>query len=83
MTDRGNEGVGLSLEVGRWLSSVPKNFLIFSILLPWVSQALQILSIAIIQKWNGARDPSDFGFPTGSWKSCWSPPVAGWGDGVA
>lgn len=79
MTDRGHEGVELSQEVVRCLSSVHLDFLILSILVPWVSQTLQIL---IVQKLGGARSSSDLWFSRGSWKSWWNSAVAGWGDGV-
>lgn len=40
VTDRGDESVEPSQEVGRWLSSVPNIFPMFFFLRPWVSQAL-------------------------------------------
>lgn len=76
MTDRGHEGVELSQEVVRCLSSVHLDFLILSILVPWVSQTLQIL---IVQKLGGARSSSDLWFSRGSWKSWWNSAVAGGG----
>lgn len=56
MIARGDKSVELPQEVGRWLSSVPTDFLTFSILLPWVYQTLQIL---IVWKPDGPRSLSD------------------------
>lgn len=88
MIDRGDKGVELPQEVGRWLSSVPTgsclsfvptDFLTFSILLPWVYQTLQIL---IVWKPDGPRSLSDLWCPRGICRSCWNPPVTQWGNRV-